>query len=179
MSWVGFEPTIPVFEQAKAVHALDRAPTVIGCVNWMLFLIYHSTFRCLYRSSNTWMPLFTCLPEASLLPPSSLLHDTLPKLLFNFITVCTLLPFQFYLPGWFGWYSNQTSGSVTAVRLPAWERDFLFSVASGSGAHPASNPVDTGGKAAGAWGSPLHSSLEVKNGGAIPPLPHSDSWHCS
>jgi hypothetical protein len=27
---VGFEPTIPVFEMAKTVHALDRAATVIG-----------------------------------------------------------------------------------------------------------------------------------------------------
>jgi hypothetical protein len=26
---VGFEPRIPVFEQAKAVHALDRAAAVI------------------------------------------------------------------------------------------------------------------------------------------------------
>jgi hypothetical protein len=30
MPRVGFEPTIPVFEWAKAVHALDRAATVIG-----------------------------------------------------------------------------------------------------------------------------------------------------
>jgi hypothetical protein len=29
MPRVGFEPTIPVFERAKAVHALDRAVTVI------------------------------------------------------------------------------------------------------------------------------------------------------
>jgi hypothetical protein len=28
---VGFEPTIPVFEQEKTVHALDRADAVIGC----------------------------------------------------------------------------------------------------------------------------------------------------
>jgi hypothetical protein len=28
--WVGFEPTIPVFEQAKIFHALDREATVIG-----------------------------------------------------------------------------------------------------------------------------------------------------
>jgi hypothetical protein len=27
---VGFEPTIPVFEQAKTVHALDREATVTG-----------------------------------------------------------------------------------------------------------------------------------------------------
>jgi hypothetical protein len=27
---MGFEPTIPVFEQAKTVHVLDRATTVIG-----------------------------------------------------------------------------------------------------------------------------------------------------
>jgi hypothetical protein len=32
MSCVGFEPTIPAFERAKTVHALDRAPTVIGKV---------------------------------------------------------------------------------------------------------------------------------------------------
>jgi hypothetical protein len=30
MLGVGFEPTIPVFERAKTVHALDRAATVIG-----------------------------------------------------------------------------------------------------------------------------------------------------
>jgi hypothetical protein len=29
---VGFETTIPVFERAKIVHALDRAVTVIGCL---------------------------------------------------------------------------------------------------------------------------------------------------
>jgi hypothetical protein len=29
MPRVGFEPTIPVFERAKTVHALDRAVTVI------------------------------------------------------------------------------------------------------------------------------------------------------
>jgi hypothetical protein len=27
---VGFEPTIPAFERAKTVHALDRVATVIG-----------------------------------------------------------------------------------------------------------------------------------------------------
>jgi hypothetical protein len=30
MPWVGFEPTIPVFERAKTFHALDRAASVIG-----------------------------------------------------------------------------------------------------------------------------------------------------
>jgi hypothetical protein len=29
---VGFEPTVPVFERAKSVHALDRAATAIGLV---------------------------------------------------------------------------------------------------------------------------------------------------
>jgi hypothetical protein len=32
MAQVGFEPTIPVFERRKIVHALDRAATVIGVV---------------------------------------------------------------------------------------------------------------------------------------------------
>jgi hypothetical protein len=31
---VGFEPMIPVFEREKAVHALDRAATVIGTLSW-------------------------------------------------------------------------------------------------------------------------------------------------
>jgi hypothetical protein len=30
MPWVGFEPTIPVFEQAKKINALDCAAAVIG-----------------------------------------------------------------------------------------------------------------------------------------------------
>jgi hypothetical protein len=30
MPLVGFEPTIPEFERAKTVHALDGAATVIG-----------------------------------------------------------------------------------------------------------------------------------------------------
>jgi hypothetical protein len=30
MPLVGFEPTIPAFERAKTVHALDRSATVIG-----------------------------------------------------------------------------------------------------------------------------------------------------
>jgi hypothetical protein len=30
MPRVRFEPTIPMFKQAKPVHALDRAATVIG-----------------------------------------------------------------------------------------------------------------------------------------------------
>jgi hypothetical protein len=32
MSHVGFEPTNPVFERAKTVHALDCAATVIGFI---------------------------------------------------------------------------------------------------------------------------------------------------
>jgi hypothetical protein len=32
MPQVGFEPTIPVFERVKTVHALDRAATVIGII---------------------------------------------------------------------------------------------------------------------------------------------------
>jgi hypothetical protein len=30
MPWEGFETTIPAFERAKTVHALDSAATVIG-----------------------------------------------------------------------------------------------------------------------------------------------------
>jgi hypothetical protein len=40
---VGFEPTIPVFERAKTVHALDRAATVIG--HWSTAALILSTFN--------------------------------------------------------------------------------------------------------------------------------------
>jgi hypothetical protein len=36
--WVGFEPTIPVLKQAKTVHALDRAATVIGIFRAIVFI---------------------------------------------------------------------------------------------------------------------------------------------
>jgi hypothetical protein len=41
--WLGFEPTIPAFERAKIVHALDGASTVIGHSN---ILVYHLVFWC-------------------------------------------------------------------------------------------------------------------------------------
>jgi hypothetical protein len=34
MPLVAFEPTTPVFERAKTVHALDRAATVIGNIRY-------------------------------------------------------------------------------------------------------------------------------------------------
>jgi hypothetical protein len=37
MPWVGFEPTIPVFERAKIFHALDYAATVIGLQGYSLY----------------------------------------------------------------------------------------------------------------------------------------------
>jgi hypothetical protein len=40
MSQKRFEPTIPVFERAKTVHALDRAATVIG--KYMTALLNYS-----------------------------------------------------------------------------------------------------------------------------------------
>jgi hypothetical protein len=35
MRWVGFEPTIPVFERAKTVHASDSAANAIGHYLWV------------------------------------------------------------------------------------------------------------------------------------------------
>jgi hypothetical protein len=56
----------------------------------------------------------------------------------------------------------------------------LYSVQSGSGAHPAPYLVSTGG-GGGRQGRETDdsspSSSDVRNGGAIPPLPHMSSWH--
>jgi hypothetical protein len=42
MLWVGFEPTILVFERAELVHALDRGATVIGFLRGYWSYIYKS-----------------------------------------------------------------------------------------------------------------------------------------
>jgi hypothetical protein len=39
MPQVGFESTIPAFERAKTIHALDRAATVIGNEDLRLYKI--------------------------------------------------------------------------------------------------------------------------------------------
>jgi hypothetical protein len=46
MSLVRFEPTIPVFERAKMIHALDRAEIVIGR-HYIMF--QNSEFRLYFR----------------------------------------------------------------------------------------------------------------------------------
>jgi hypothetical protein len=45
MSWVGFEPTIPVFKQAKTFHAIDRTTTVIGQFMYRVHEMSHSLFH--------------------------------------------------------------------------------------------------------------------------------------
>jgi hypothetical protein len=39
MPWEGFEPTVPVFERGKTVHALDSTATVIGLQFLLLLTI--------------------------------------------------------------------------------------------------------------------------------------------
>jgi hypothetical protein len=58
MPQVRFEPTIPVFERAKTVHALDRAATVIGHLSIIHIIL--SRFRGAYRRGlDWWMDLLT------------------------------------------------------------------------------------------------------------------------
>jgi hypothetical protein len=38
MPCVGFEPTIPVSERAKTVHALDRSATVTGLIPLLMLI---------------------------------------------------------------------------------------------------------------------------------------------
>jgi hypothetical protein len=46
---VEFEPTIPAFERAKTVHALDRSDTVTGPKNVMLGNISSSRIWIMYE----------------------------------------------------------------------------------------------------------------------------------
>jgi hypothetical protein len=45
MPSVGFEPTNPVFEREKMVHALDRAATVISVVVTWTFKACFTSFK--------------------------------------------------------------------------------------------------------------------------------------
>jgi hypothetical protein len=46
MPWVGFEPTIPASERAKAFHALDRAATVTGETLYAVLNNYIANSNC-------------------------------------------------------------------------------------------------------------------------------------
>jgi hypothetical protein len=58
-----FEPTIPVFEWAKTVHALHRAATVIGKILLLLGLELRNPGR---RVSNQTLSRLICVPYAVL-----------------------------------------------------------------------------------------------------------------
>jgi hypothetical protein len=73
---------------------------------------------------------------------------------------------------------------MVGVRFPVRTRELslLYSIHTDSGANPASYTMGTGGplpaikRPEREADHPLPSSAEVKNGGAIPPLPHTSSW---
>jgi hypothetical protein len=62
---------------------------------------------------------------------------------------------------------------------PSRDVSFLHSVQTGTGAQPVSYPMCTRGikRSEREYDRALPSSAEVKNGGAIPPLPDISSWH--
>jgi hypothetical protein len=55
MHQAGFEPTIPVFEQAESVHALDRGATVIGNSEYRGLSIVSVHSFCSSDSSLIWV----------------------------------------------------------------------------------------------------------------------------
>jgi hypothetical protein len=76
------------------------------------------------------------------------------------------------------------TGCIAGFRFTVGARYFslLHSAQTGSGAHPASCPMDTGGSFPGGKAvsgretdHSFPSSAEVKKAGAIPPLPHTSS----
>jgi hypothetical protein len=82
-------------------------------------------------------------------------------------------------------YRRRARDWTVGVQFPAGRRDFslLHSVQTGSGAHPASYPLDVPRALSSGVKRPVRkgdrlppSSAHVKNGGAIPPLPHTFSW---
>jgi hypothetical protein len=62
MLQVGFKPTPPVFERAKAVHALDHVTTVIGSVqhNIHIMELFVSKLWRVYNEYQGLYILYTC-----------------------------------------------------------------------------------------------------------------------
>jgi hypothetical protein len=54
MRGVRFEPTIPVFERAKTVHALDGAATVIGSLHVRSSYVFHLILLELITQIRNW-----------------------------------------------------------------------------------------------------------------------------
>jgi hypothetical protein len=50
MAWMGFEPTIPAFERAKTVHALDCPATVIG--HKVIYYLTENTLCLIYKDQS-------------------------------------------------------------------------------------------------------------------------------
>jgi hypothetical protein len=73
MPWVGVEPTIPVFERAKTVHALDRAArplwsaiSKIMALNSLLYLLLKLVHFCTWQFSHPlwiWPPIGCYCPS--------------------------------------------------------------------------------------------------------------------
>jgi hypothetical protein len=59
MPWLGFEPTIPVFERAKTVHTVDRAVAVIGSCNNDMIMTTNPIFDLRFSSPSLWRVLFS------------------------------------------------------------------------------------------------------------------------
>jgi hypothetical protein len=68
MPQVGFEPTIPVFKQAKTVHILDGAATVIGTAKYSNSIQHSVTIFAKINEINslTYSP-FSIQPESNLI----------------------------------------------------------------------------------------------------------------
>jgi hypothetical protein len=66
MFWVGFEPTIPVFEQAKTVHARSNTEIVGSNPTWSMDVCVHLFCLCcpVCSLATGWSPVQGVLPTA-------------------------------------------------------------------------------------------------------------------
>jgi hypothetical protein len=63
MPLVGFEPTTPVFEGTKAIHALDREAAVVG--SGMSTLSYYCLNIVYFCIEIFWFLFFYCTPAGT------------------------------------------------------------------------------------------------------------------
>jgi hypothetical protein len=90
MRRVGFEPTIPVFERAKTVHALERATTVTGTNKIQANEIWQALRQKQFTKASAAQVHWD--DESRLNSISLLLSTARPELLLNVNSKCRVIP---------------------------------------------------------------------------------------
>jgi hypothetical protein len=106
MPRVRFEPTIPVFERAKSVHALDRTATVTGIImkySWLIFIVLKNVCSWRLVKNASWYLAFVSVVLVLLIDVRLFVSSVLSFCL-DYVTALTIVEdVQRRTGQWFIW----------------------------------------------------------------------------